>query len=105
MLAKSSTINPLYSSCLFLVNPRRMREGYGTWFASWFVIHSLTLGAYARGLRYLVCHSLPWARRRRRVKRLSVSVCMYVYMCVYKKQGRLVFVDWDLPYNTSLQLC
>ena len=51
---------------------------------------------------------LPWARRRRRVKRLSMSrmyVCMYVYMCVYKKQGRLVFVDWDLPYNTSLRLC
>ena len=63
-----------------VINPRRMREGYGTWFVinprrmregygTQFVINprricarvtvlgfSLTLGAYARGLRYLLCH-------------------------------------------------
>ena len=54
-----------------LINPRRMREGYGTWFVinprrmregygTWFVVRSLTLGACARvtvlGLSFI--HSL-----------------------------------------------
>ena len=33
-----------YLVCHSFINPRRMREGYGTWF----VIRSLTLGACAR---------------------------------------------------------
>ena len=41
---------------------------------------------------------LPWARRRRRVKRLSMSVCMYVcmYICVCTKNRAV----WCLSIGT-----